>query len=231
MSKETPGTTTPKPDIAERKIPWSLPSRLLPRSVSPDFSEPRLETIGIATDPGRMSIYLCLIDSKPFLLPSLFALHKHRKMVHDIPIPEEPTKTLPLPLPLPLSSLSQNRTSSIEHSTSTNPTIIVQQDAMIPHITTHDDPSETSNDILRDRLSTSTILDSTSISPSLVGVEKLTTGSNFTHSSVSEKVDGLIPHNPDPPLERPTGEQNVEWITWKFTPEEESRRRAYLPLA
>jgi hypothetical protein len=74
--------------------------------------------VGKETEPSRMGIYICLLDGKflaflpehslegrkweaeildrPHLHPNLAALHKHRLVVHSIPLPLDPNVDLPM---------------------------------------------------------------------------------------------------------------------------------------
>ncbi|WRT67656.1 uncharacterized protein IL334_004628 [Kwoniella shivajii] len=88
----------------EVKTYWSLPNTIEPVEVLPDRYTKSSQLLpdnmkGKESDPGRMGIYVCLLDDKPHLHPSLSALHKHRYNIHRIPIPPDPTNDLPIAQP------------------------------------------------------------------------------------------------------------------------------------
>ncbi|KAL1408375.1 hypothetical protein Q8F55_005187 [Vanrija albida] len=78
--------TTPPPAA------WAPPPELTPTAVLPDFrtAPSALASLpGAESDPGRMGIFLCLLDDRPHLHPSLAALNAHRARVHSLPAPAD----------------------------------------------------------------------------------------------------------------------------------------------
>ncbi|WVF69323.1 hypothetical protein IAT40_004099 [Kwoniella sp. CBS 6097] len=167
---------------------WTLPSTIEPRRVLPDrYTDPSSvladKLKGKVSDPGRMGVYVCLLDERPHLHPSLQALHRHRLNAHQIPLPPDPINDLPIP----------HRATSLQSDSSTSAAV----DAT-------DDPA---------------VLD----------------------AMQQQDVDmSAAPHQalPLPNTKRASAVRDQdavgakqEWFTWKFTQEEELRRKAYLPLA
>ncbi|OCF43918.1 hypothetical protein I317_02188 [Kwoniella heveanensis CBS 569] len=144
---------------------WALPATIEPRAVLPDrYTDPSDATSdklkGKESDPGRMGVFVCLLDDRPHLHPSLLALHRHRLNAHQIPLPPDPNNDLPIPS---------------------------------PHVQA---------------------LSNSEVSPEDVDMSS----SN-------------IQPTPTPTPGQTVRKHRQEWFTWKFTQEEESRRKAYLPLA
>ncbi|OCF73083.1 hypothetical protein I204_06313 [Kwoniella mangroviensis CBS 8886] len=154
MSQASPKTTT-------ERVYWNLPDIIAPIQVLPDrYTKPADAQVdnlkGKESDPSRMGVFVCLLDDKPHLHPSLISLHKHRLNIHHIPLPPDPSNDLPIPQSIPT-----------------------------PHSA---EPPQTDEDISM-----------TSTSPIPTTQQKL--------------------------------ETPVEWFMWKFSEEEENRRKSYLPLA
>ncbi|WVQ96823.1 hypothetical protein IAU59_003930 [Kwoniella sp. CBS 9459] len=157
---------------------WTLPTTINPRLVLPDrytdLSSAAADKLkGKESDPGRMGVYVCLLDERPHLHPSLLALHRHRLNAHQIPLPPDPNNDLPTP-----SAQGAYLLKTI-HDSSTD----IDPSALhLPEVKQQDDVEMS--------------------------------------SSVTPTRAQSIPKPPQ-----------REWFTWKFTQEEESRRKAYLPLA
>ncbi|WWC95959.1 hypothetical protein V866_002826 [Kwoniella sp. B9012] len=161
MSQPSPKTTT---DQAY----WNLPDTIAPIQVLPDrFTKPadaQVENLkGKESDPSRMGVFVCLLDDKPHLHPSLISLHKHRLNIHHIPLPPDPSNDLPIP----------------QSSSTLRPSEPPQTDEDISMTATSPTPAEAT----------------------------LTT------------------------QRKPEADAQVEWFMWKFSEEEENRRKSYLPLA
>ncbi|WVW84515.1 hypothetical protein I302_106549 [Kwoniella bestiolae CBS 10118] len=148
-----PKTTTSLPSEPTNQTYWALPNTIEPVQVLPD-RHTKADAAGVEnmkgkeSDPSRMGVYVCLLDDRPHLHPSLLSLHKHRLNIHKIPLPPDPTNDLP-------TSQSAATTQTVQD-------------------------------------------------------EDITMSSSPV------------------PLETET---KAEWIMWKFTEEEENRRKSYLPLA
>ncbi|WWC88808.1 uncharacterized protein L201_003721 [Kwoniella dendrophila CBS 6074] len=156
-----PSSTTSDPP----QVYWSLPNLIEPVQVMPDgYTRPEQLLPGDMkakeSDPSRMAVYVCLLDEKPHLHPSLIALHKHRYNIHKIPLPTDPTNDLPKSqIPNTINPLKENNG------------------------TKQDDN------------------------------EDVTMEATF------------------PILESSETTRKPEWFMWKFSEEEENRRKNYLPLA
>ncbi|WWC62420.1 uncharacterized protein I303_105016 [Kwoniella dejecticola CBS 10117] len=88
----------------EKHTFWTLPTTIEAVPVMPDrYTKPSElspeKMKGKESDPSRMGVYVCLLDDKPHLHPSLHALHKHRLTIHGIPLPLDPANDLPVPQP------------------------------------------------------------------------------------------------------------------------------------
>ncbi|WVN88770.1 uncharacterized protein L203_103983 [Cryptococcus depauperatus CBS 7841] len=80
---------------------WTLPAFTPARQVYPDYNVERTglideRTVGRESDPTKMGVWVCLLDEKPHLHPSLLALNKHRFVAHSIPLPPNPAQDLPI---------------------------------------------------------------------------------------------------------------------------------------
>ncbi|BEJ13846.1 hypothetical protein CspHIS471_0310200 [Cutaneotrichosporon sp. HIS471] len=76
---------------------WAPPRELPRQQVLPDRASTREDianALGKQSDPTRMGIFLCLLDERPHLHPSLQALNAHRARVHGRPVPD-PTREPP----------------------------------------------------------------------------------------------------------------------------------------
>ncbi|WWC70629.1 40S ribosomal eS28 domain-containing protein [Kwoniella pini CBS 10737] len=85
----------------QEQVFWILPQNIQPIQVIPDrytkSNEVSSENMkGKESDPSRMGVFVCLLDNKPHLHPSLQALHKHRLIIHKIPLPADPINDLPV---------------------------------------------------------------------------------------------------------------------------------------
>ncbi|CAK9780715.1 hypothetical protein CC85DRAFT_330360 [Cutaneotrichosporon oleaginosum] len=83
---------SPEPPTALKA--WAPPHELPRQQMLPDrltTSTDIAHALGKESDPTRMGIFLCLIDERPHLHPSLQALHAHRARAHGRPAPD-PTR-------------------------------------------------------------------------------------------------------------------------------------------
>ncbi|KAK8858463.1 hypothetical protein IAR55_002690 [Kwoniella newhampshirensis] len=254
---------------ASQSAQWTLPPSIPSRRVFPDRHTPRSALGGLKgrdVDPGRMGIFVCLLDDRPHLHPTLSALHKHRQNVHSIPLPPDPSTDPPGTLPLdphnPAMAMSDHLsdglssdTPNVPDSTSTArgmaPTtedgsteLSVGQvgdtkssDSQVP-ITVSDILSCTTNPTSPPLIPPTTAPSSVSTEPSSTRpteiVRPQSTDSDIHRTSPPNqspilpiKVDHTQPQIQAEALNRARG----EWLTWRFTEEEEARRKAYLPLA
>ncbi|ODN74328.1 hypothetical protein L202_06745 [Cryptococcus amylolentus CBS 6039] len=153
---------------------WSLPSKTPGRQVYPDYCTTQAQLsnqVGSTSDPGRMGIYVCLLDDRPHLYPSLAALHKHRHVSHSIPPPAGDAVD----------------------------TAAGAASAAGGDITMSEDPpTHTAAD--QDRESAIRVL--------------------------PENVKALLSG-----LQDQKDHQKEEWFHWRYTDEQEARRKSFLPLA
>ncbi|WVR06238.1 hypothetical protein IAU60_003268 [Kwoniella sp. DSM 27419] len=75
---------------------WALPAKITARQVLPDrYTDPASlapeQMKGKESNPSRMGVYVCLLDERPHLHPSLLALDRHRLAAHQIPLPTDPS--------------------------------------------------------------------------------------------------------------------------------------------
>ncbi|ORY31428.1 hypothetical protein BCR39DRAFT_526658, partial [Naematelia encephala] len=92
-------STVPASEAAPRQSSWNISPTLTSRQVLPDrWTDGNVipdGLVGKETDPSRMGIFLCLLDERPHLHPSLQALHKHRFQIHGIALPPDPARDMP----------------------------------------------------------------------------------------------------------------------------------------
>ncbi|WWD18353.1 hypothetical protein CI109_102803 [Kwoniella shandongensis] len=257
-SASVPGSSAPL---------WNLPSTIPARQVLPDRHKSKTaltEQKGKESDPGRMAIWVCLLDDRPHLHPSLLALHKHRHNVHSIPLPPDPSTDLPgtlprlVPVPSNTTLLPQNTptTAPIALDSTATPTPLLND-----HVPTGLDTvsvsemgtSQTGPITLDDILSFATTTTTTTATTTVPISFPPSQGTTQPDHNIDVDVQMTSPSNQSPILPPQAEQRNAqsqaqaqghahaqalaieaarnEWFTWRFSEEEETRRKAYLPLA
>ncbi|KAL7423196.1 hypothetical protein Q5752_002496 [Cryptotrichosporon argae] len=65
-------------------MPWSPPPQLVVSPVLPDRRSTLDQIVGHEADPSKTGIFLCLLDDRPCLFPTMAALNSHRTKVHAL---------------------------------------------------------------------------------------------------------------------------------------------------